>query len=58
LMGLARGAGIRIEGVLARLLYKWLYKRHQAALFGWWAVVLDTFGRWIGSATRPRVKLH
>jgi NADH:ubiquinone reductase (H+-translocating) len=58
LMGLARGAGIRIEGFLARLLYKWLYKRHQAALFGWWAVVLDTFGRWIGSATRPRVKLH
>jgi NADH:ubiquinone reductase (H+-translocating) len=58
LMGLARGAGIRIEGFVARLLYKWLYKRHQAALFGWWAVVLDTFGRWIGSATRPRVKLH
>jgi NADH:quinone reductase (non-electrogenic) len=58
LMGLARGAGIRIEGLLARLLYKWLYKRHQAALFGWWAVALDTFGRWIGSATRPRVKLH
>ena len=58
LMGLARGTGIRIEGFLARLLYKWLYKRHQAALFGWWAVVLDTFGRWIGSATRPRVKLH
>ena len=58
LMGLARGAGIRIEGFLARLLYKWLYKRHQAALFGWWAVVLDSFGRWIGSATRPRVKLH
>ena len=58
LMGLARGAGIRIEGLLARLLYKWLYKRHQAALFGWWAVVLDTFGRWFGSATRPRVKLH
>jgi NADH:ubiquinone reductase (H+-translocating) len=58
LMGLARGAGIRIEGFLARLLYKWLYKRHQASLFGWWAVALDTFGRWIGSATRPRVKLH
>ncbi len=58
LMGLARGAGIRIEGLLARLIYKWLYKRHQAALFGWWAVVLDSFGRWIGSATRPRVKLH
>ena len=58
LMGLARGAGIRIEGLLARLIYKWLYKRHQAALFGWWAVLLDSFGRWIGSATRPRVKLH
>jgi NADH:ubiquinone reductase (H+-translocating) len=58
LMGLARGAGIRIEGFLASLLYKWLYKRHQAVLFGWWAVTLDSIGRWIGSATRPRVKLH
>jgi NADH dehydrogenase len=58
LMGLARGAGIRVQGFLARLLYKWLYKRHQAVLFGWWAVLLDSLGRWIGSATRPRVKLH
>lgn len=58
LMGLARGAGIRVQGFLARLIYKWLYKRHQATLFGWWAVLLDSLGRWIGSVTRPRVKLH
>jgi NADH dehydrogenase len=58
LMGWARGAGIRIEGVLAQLIYRWLYKQHQAALFGWWAVFLDSIGGWFRGATRPHVKLH
>ena len=58
LMGWARGAGIRIEGLLAQLIYRWLYKQHQAALFGWWAVFLDSIGGWFRGATRPHVKLH
>jgi NADH dehydrogenase len=58
LMGWARGAGIRIEGLLAQLIYRWLYKQHQAALFGWWAVFLESIGGWFRGATRPHVKLH
>lgn len=58
LMGLARGAGIRIEGFLAQLIYRWLYKRHQAALYGWWAVSLDSIGGWTRRVTRPQVKVH
>lgn len=58
LMGWARGAGIRIEGFLAQAIYRWLYKQHQAALFGWWAVFLDSIGGWFRGATRPHVKLH
>ncbi|WP_088344473.1 MULTISPECIES: NAD(P)/FAD-dependent oxidoreductase [Rhodomicrobium] len=58
LMGLARGAGIRIEGFLAQMIYRWLYKRHQAALYGWWAVSLDSIGGWMRRVTRPQVKVH
>lgn len=58
LMGFIRGAGLEVEGAIARLLYRWLYKRHLAALFGWGAVLLDTLGNWMRRATRPRVKLH
>ena len=58
LMGWVRGAGIRIEGLLAQLIYRWLYKQHQAALFGWWAVFLDSIGGWFRGSTRPHVKLH
>jgi NADH dehydrogenase len=58
LMGFIRGAGLEVDGFVASLLYRFLYRRHLAALFGWWAVLLDSFGDWMGSATRPRVKLH
>jgi len=58
IMGLITGRSIRVEGLLARLFYKWLYKRHRAALFGWLPVLMEFIGNWIGSATRPRIKLH
>jgi NADH dehydrogenase len=57
-MGFVRGAGFEIEGFIASLLYRFLYRRHLAALFGWWTVVLESLGHWMGSTTRPRVKLH
>jgi NADH dehydrogenase len=57
-MGFIHGVGFEIEGFLAGLLYRWLYKRHLASLFGWWAVILDTLGNWMRRSTRPRVKLH
>jgi NADH dehydrogenase len=58
IMGVITGRSIKIEGLLARLFYKWLYKRHRAALFGWLPVLMEGVGNWIGSATRPRIKLH
>ena len=58
LMGFARGRRVRVEGFVARLIYRWLYKRHRAVLFGWGPVILDTIGNWLRGATRPRVKLH
>ena len=59
LMGLLLGKGLFIEGALARLMYRSLYKMHERALHG----VAKTL---IGSLTRglsrgrgePRVKLH
>lgn len=58
LMGFIRGAGLDVDGYAARLLYRWLYKRHLAVLFGWSLVSLDAIGNWIRRSTRPRVKLH
>jgi len=57
-MGFIRGAGFEIEGVVASLLYRLLYNRHLAGLFGWWSVIRDSLGRWIGSRPRQKVKLH
>ena len=58
LMGIISGRGMRVEGFVARLIYRWLYKRHQATLFGWSGVILTTIGGWLRGTTRPRVKLH
>lgn len=58
LMGYVRGHRLRLEGFIAHLIYRWLYKRHQAALFGWSAAILTTIGNWLRGTSRPRVKLH
>ena len=58
LMGYVSGPRLRVEGFIARLIYRWLYKRHQAALYGWSLAILATIGNWLRGTTRPRVKLH
>ena len=58
LMGYLRGHRLRLEGFIAHLIYRSLYKRHQAALFGWSAAILTTIGNWLRGTSRPRVKLH
>ncbi len=40
------------------MIYHWLHKRHQAALYGWWAVSFDSVGGWMRGVTRPHVKVH
>lgn len=58
LMGVVTGRSYRLQGLLARWFYVWLYKQHRAKLFGWWAVLLEGLGNWVGGATRPQIKLH
>ena len=58
LMGGLAGGNLFIEGMLARLMYKSLYKMHELAVHGSVKVILDTAARLITRRTEPRVKLH
>jgi NADH dehydrogenase len=58
LMGGLIGGSLRVEGLLARLMYRSLYKMHLLALHGWIQVGLETVGRLITRRVEPRVKLH
>ena len=58
LMGFVAGRGMFIEGLFARLVYRSLYKMHEAALHGGPTVIWRTL---VGALTRgptPSVKLH
>jgi NADH dehydrogenase len=57
-MGFIVGKGFLIEGFLAGLMYKSLYKMHERALHGPVKVGLDTLARFLSRRTEPRVKLH
>jgi NADH dehydrogenase len=58
-MGYAVGRSLFIEGALARLMYRSLYKMHEAALHGrstvFWRALLRSIG---GHRPTPSVKLH
>jgi len=58
LMGGLAGKSMFIEGKLARLMYRSLYKMHEHALYGGGKVALDTVARSLTRRTGPRVKLH
>jgi len=58
LMGVLAGRGLFIEGYFARLMYRSLYKMHEAALHGPLKVGLDTIARSMTRRTEPHVKLH
>lgn len=58
LMGSVSGGSMYIEGFLARLMYRSLYKMHLMALHGFFSVFLQTIGRIISRRTEPHVKLH
>ncbi len=59
LMGLAIGKDLFIEGVLARLVYRSLYKMHERALHGVWKTLAGTLARGLSRQRgEPRVKLH
>jgi NADH dehydrogenase len=58
LMGFLAGKGMLIEGYIARLMYRSLYKMHETALHGPLKVSLDTVARLLTRRTEPHVKLH
>ncbi len=58
LMGFVTGRKMLIEGFVAKLMYRSLYKMHETALHGFWKVALDTVSRLLTRRTEPHVKLH
>lgn len=58
LMGGLASKGMFVEGKLARLMYRSLYKMHEHALYGAPKVVVDTLARSLARHTSPQVKLH
>ncbi|MCI0599946.1 MAG: NAD(P)/FAD-dependent oxidoreductase [Beijerinckiaceae bacterium] len=58
LMGFLVGKNFFIEGYFARLVYRSLYKLHEAALHGIANVILGTIGRSFRRRNTPVVKLH
>jgi NADH dehydrogenase len=58
LMGSLVGKNFFIEGYFAHLMYRSLYKMHEAALHGLVNVILGTIGRTFHRRNTPVVKLH
>ena len=58
LMGFAVGRSVFIEGLFARIMYRSLYKMHEAALHGGPTVLWRTIVSTISQRPTPSVKLH
>jgi NADH dehydrogenase len=50
--------GVKMQGFLARLVYRSLHKRHLQALHGNFKVALDSIVKSVTGRTEPRIKLH
>jgi NADH:ubiquinone reductase (H+-translocating) len=58
LMNLALKGNLFIEGMLARWMYRSLYKMHERALHGTAKTAMDTLARGLSRHAEPKVKLH
>ena len=58
LMGFIEGKSLFIAGIVAKLMYRSLYKMHQQALHGTLRTAFHTLAQAFTSRTQPRVKLH
>jgi NADH dehydrogenase len=58
LMGFAVRGSMFVEGVLARLMYRSLYKMHEVAVHGPRKAVASTLARGLSRRGGPPVKLH
>ena len=57
LMGNLMGR-VNVEGRIARVMYKSLYRMHQASLYGWVRTLVFMLKDVLGHSTGPRLKLH
>ena len=58
IMGFAVGRSVFVEGMIARLMYRSLYKMHQAALHGSGRVAWRTALSALGNKPMTQIKLH
>jgi NADH dehydrogenase len=58
LVGGAWGSGLFVDGALARILYKLMYRKHVLALHGFVIMAWQTVGDWVRGKIAPPVKLH
>lgn len=58
LIGGAWGSGLFVDGALARVLYRLMYRKHVLALHGFVAMAWQTVGHWVRGKVAPPVKLH
>ena len=58
LMNLALRGNLFIEGMVARWMYRSLYKMHERALHGTTKTALDSLARSLARHAEPKVKLH
>ena len=58
LMGFIGAKNVFIEGQIARLMYRSLYKMHEMALHGPWKTLVGSLARQLSRQAEPEVKLH
>jgi len=58
LMGNLTKGSMFVEGRIARLVYISLYRMHQVAIHGWFKAAAVMLAQKIGSAVKPKMKLH
>lgn len=58
LMGNLTKGSMFVEGRIARVVYISLYRMHQIAIHGWFKAAAVMLAQKIGSAVKPKMKLH
>ncbi len=58
MMGNLSSGSIKIEGLLARIMYLSLYKMHQIALFGLFRAAMLSLSHLFRRSVHPKIKLH
>lgn len=57
-LGRLGSRGVVVDGILARVLYRLMYRKHVLALHGFASMVAQTISHWLRDRLTPPVKLH